>query len=633
VVSPRRGKGRDPLLGLSGEALKRELDARSPGWEQGVYTDFSQRYGADPTTFDYSLAYASLRQKGFGHSAAVKGAQQQVYGEVRSPKPGGETVYNRRMSVLPLSSELPLAAPPASAAGGGAPPRKPPESPQRQPSPMNFFRRSPARDAAQRELNNPLRLWDIFKSEAGQGRASGLYADNHVDPQTGLHLHGHPLVNAAKRSDIVPMLAEGLGRIFNRSETIQKRRGRIDQLNDSPALDEKVTMIGRPAPEIRDQLQPVGAAGQLARNAAQVAGVATRDTMNQGLLGLYWFANAAEALASLGGQVAQYGALHSSRGRRLPGTKVVVGARDAVSPATIQSDVYRTPGTGIFASMPLIGLVGLAGGSFMRKEGYKAVLPEEGEGADPRESANLPGEIFMRTVGRHGGLLAYGDFVQERPDVSHGQYTAYQAYLQGNKSLIKGTMEGIHGPEVNLFGKSLPVLTGLIPLAAAAYGARRGYRMAGNRLAGRDLLGRSPAGSRGVDQFRRLEDLATDVDNARTAIREVSTKGGDGAAEAIADATQALEKAQARQTRAQRTLDNRLALGGILGASAAILPTVAVTQGLEQVRRANNWQENREAVAVSVLEAEEQRREEAEAEARAAAATGRLAGLTTLQGQ
>ncbi len=44
--------------------------------------------------------------------------------------------------------------------------------------------------------------------------------------------------------------------------------------------------------------------------------------------------------------------------------------------------------------------------------------------------------------------------------------------------ILKYTDEGIHGPEVQFLGRSLPIATGIMPTAAAiagtAYGARRG---------------------------------------------------------------------------------------------------------------------------------------------------------------
>jgi hypothetical protein len=49
---------------------------------------------------------------------------------------------------------------------------------------------------------------------------------------------------------------------------------------------------------------------------------------------------------------------------------------------------------------------------------------------------------------------------------------------------LRGTTDGIHGPEINFMGKAIPVLTGILPTAAAIAGIRRGVNTAGIRLAG-----------------------------------------------------------------------------------------------------------------------------------------------------
>ena len=95
-------------------------------------------------------------------------------------------------------------------------------------------------------------------------------------------------------------------------------------------------------------------------------------------------------------------------------------------------------------------------------------------------------------MGRTGNLLPYDEFSKERPDVSRGEYNAYKAFKydkdvdlnpldDGQMTLPGGaakfTADGIHGPEVQFFGKSLPMTTGAIPLvsalAATTYGATR----------------------------------------------------------------------------------------------------------------------------------------------------------------
>ncbi len=135
-----------------------------------------------------------------------------------------------------------------------------------------------------------------------------------------------------------------------------------------------------------------------------------------------------------------------------------------------------------------LGLLTPFGGA----EGYKAAMPSE---EDPSKTSNVVGEVALKYImGRTGQLLPYSEFSQVRPDVSRGEYNKYQAFkydksedynpLDGDISIgagaIRGTTEGIHGPEIQFLGRSLPVTTGIIPYASAlvggAVGARRGVK-------------------------------------------------------------------------------------------------------------------------------------------------------------
>ena len=93
-------------------------------------------------------------------------------------------------------------------------------------------------------------------------------------------------------------------------------------------------------------------------------------------------------------------------------------------------------------------------------------------------------------LGRTGGLLPYNQFKQERPDVSKGEYNAYKAFkydkgldldiTDGDFTLptgiLKGTTDGIHGPEIQFLGRSLPLTTTALPFAAAVAGTALGAR-------------------------------------------------------------------------------------------------------------------------------------------------------------
>ena len=95
-------------------------------------------------------------------------------------------------------------------------------------------------------------------------------------------------------------------------------------------------------------------------------------------------------------------------------------------------------------------------------------------------------------LGRTGNLLPWDEFKKVRPDVSKDEYMRYKAFKfekegdidlsDGDVTLptgiIKYTSEGIHGPEVQFLGRSLPLATAIMPAAATiagtTYGARKG---------------------------------------------------------------------------------------------------------------------------------------------------------------
>lgn len=135
-----------------------------------------------------------------------------------------------------------------------------------------------------------------------------------------------------------------------------------------------------------------------------------------------------------------------------------------------------------------LGLLTPFGGA----EGYKAALPSQ---EDPTKTQNVLGEVGLKYfMGRTGNLLPYNEFKQVRPDVSREEYNAYQQFkydkredynpLDGDISMLAGalraTTDGIHGPEVQFLGRSLPATTGVTPFLASmigtAVGARRGQR-------------------------------------------------------------------------------------------------------------------------------------------------------------
>ena len=157
-------------------------------------------------------------------------------------------------------------------------------------------------------------------------------------------------------------------------------------------------------------------------------------------------------------------------------------------------------------------------------EGYKAALPSE---EDPTKTSNVVGEVALKyMMGRTGNLLPYSEFSKVRPDVSREEYNKYQAFKydkdedynpfdDGNFSIgggaLRGTDEGIHGPELQFLGRSLPLTTAGVPYAAALAGTvggalagrSRGKAAIGGLLGGMTGVSAGIAGGNIIEQERR----------------------------------------------------------------------------------------------------------------------------------
>ena len=132
-----------------------------------------------------------------------------------------------------------------------------------------------------------------------------------------------------------------------------------------------------------------------------------------------------------------------------------------------------------------LGLLTPFGGA----EGYKAALPSD---EDPTKTESVLGEVGLKYfMGKTGNLLPYSEFSKVRPDVSPEEYKQYQAWKfnkdedwnvfdDGKTSMaggaIRTTDEGLHGPELQFLGRSLPVTTGIVPYAFALGGGLAGVR-------------------------------------------------------------------------------------------------------------------------------------------------------------
>ena len=253
------------------------------------------------------------------------------------------------------------------------------------------------------------------------------------------------------------------------------------------------------------------------RQTGQMLGTLAADLTQDNTRSFYWLGNAIQALGSIGQEalLEKYAPkLFSSTVQNRPGTKTPMtmksdktlaqnmGLLDPTGKPTrgvrINDDGQIAkrnfdPGDKAALLIPSglainagVGLMSPMGGA----EGYEAVIPNED---NKKQSANPVLEVATKyLMGRTGNLLPYDEFSKERPDVSRGEYNAYKAFkydkdvdlnpLDDGKMTLPGaaakfTADGIHGPEVQFFGKSLPATTGAIPLvsalAATTYGATR----------------------------------------------------------------------------------------------------------------------------------------------------------------
>lgn len=137
-----------------------------------------------------------------------------------------------------------------------------------------------------------------------------------------------------------------------------------------------------------------------------------------------------------------------------------------------------------------LGLLTPFGGA----EGYEAAIPSK---EDRTKTDNVLAEVATKYfLGRTGNLLPYNEFVKVRPDVSKEEYNKYKAFKWNKEQeydlsdgdftavagVIKGTTEGIHGPEIQFLGRSLPLTTGITPFAASVGGGVAGLRTGKNAI-------------------------------------------------------------------------------------------------------------------------------------------------------
>ncbi len=279
-----------------------------------------------------------------------------------------------------------------------------------------------------------------------------------------------------------------------------------DQIHAERVGNERVRHNTVEPGQYRTKAGPEATTDSFRAKAAQTAGVATADAMGDGLRNIWWFLNAPQAVANIAGLQA----VHSA-------AQPFVKGLDS-------NTLIRNRQLRMAATAPAVVAMSTAIGNIGRPAGYKTVLPSD---ADPRKTDEPLAEAVSRYfLGRTGKLLPYAEFSKERPDVSQGEYNQYKAYLFNKQTdlnpldgdlnvlgAVRATTEGIHGPEVNFMGKSIPVVTGILPTAAAVAGIRRGIRTAGQRLRDSgDLQRAENLRNKGNKVKRELEDISEAVD-------------------------------------------------------------------------------------------------------------------------
>jgi hypothetical protein len=319
-------------------------------------------------------------------------------------------------------------------------------------------------------------------------------------------------------------------------------------------------IVGRPLkPEqqtrrqIREDLG-IGIKQGKAERAGQLLGTAAADLTQDNTRNFYWLLNAAQATGNVIAEKAM-----GAANKALYGKSPIPSSTNPNVNLTVKSakpggqylDPQGNPRKGIsigengvlekrnfepghLAALAIptgvaintgLGLMSPFGGA----EGYWAAMPSA---EDPTKTDNVLGEVALKYfMGKTGNLLPYDEFSKVRPDVSPEEYGAYQGfkYRRGEDwnpfddgqmsigaGLIRTTDEGIHGPELQFMGRSLPVTTGIIPYVGALAGGVAGVRSK------RPILGGVGGGMAGLAAGQVVGQLLEGERRRRNAIENES---------------------------------------------------------------------------------------------------------------
>jgi hypothetical protein len=338
-------------------------------------------------------------------------------------------------------------------------------------------------------------------------------------------------------------------------ETLKKLR----DIRSSDLVNIEQTVDARKVPLLSGQEANIG--DSFSSRAAQTTGVVASDVARDGLRNIWWFLNAPQAVA----QIASLQAIHDTS---LPYTKGLGQAnKSLIGRGALR---YAATAPAVIAMSTGIGNIG-------RPAGYKAILPSE---EDPRKTDSPVGELLSRYfLGRTGRLLPYDEFAKERPDVDKGEYQRYKAYqfnkqtdlnpLDGDFNVLgalRGTTEGIHGPEINFMGKAIPLLTGVLPTAAAVAGVRRGITKAGDRL-------------RDYGDLTKVKNLRTQENEAKAMKYPIKDKADEERKE------KALQEIQLKLAKQETDNSIEAAKQALLYGSGYTTAAALTGQALESIRR------------------------------------------------
>ena len=305
--------------------------------------------------------------------------------------------------------------------------------------------------------------------------------------------------------------------------------------------------------QIREDLG-IGIKQGKAARAGQLLGTAAADLTQDNTRNFYWLLNAAQAT----GNVIAEGAMGLAN-KGLYGKSAIPSATNSAIPLNVKSakhggkylDPQGSPRKGVsiaedgtlekrnfepghLAALGIptgiaintgLGLMSPFGGA----EGYWAAMPSAD---DPTKTDNVLGEVALKYfMGKTGNLLPYDEFVKVRPDVSPEEYGKYQGwkYRRGEDwnplddgqtsmgaGLIRTTTDGIHGPELQFMGRSLPVTTGIVPYIGALAGGIAGVRSK------RPILGGVGGGTAGLAAGQVVGQLLESERRRRNAIENES---------------------------------------------------------------------------------------------------------------